>query len=153
MPTIHRCAILLGFFCVPVSPAEGQSGSDSTAALAAVQRFHDALQEGDSTAALALLAEDAVILESGGRESKAEYRGHHLPGDIAFTRAVPTLAGQRSATVAGDVAWVTSTSTATGEYRGRSIDVQGAELIVLSLGPQGWRIRAIHWSSRPRAAP
>lgn len=151
MATMHRLAVVLAFFWVPLSPAAGQAGSDSAAALAAVQRFHAALSAGDSAAALALLTEDAVVLESGGRESKAEYRGHHLPGDIAFTRAVPSRPGPRRVTVEGDVAWVASTSTTTGEYHGRSIDVQGAELIVLSRGPHGWRIRAIHWSSRPRA--
>jgi ketosteroid isomerase-like protein len=133
------------------SVAAAQSGTDSLNALAAVQRFHGALERGDSLTALDLLAEDAVVLESGSRESKAEYRGHHLPGDIAFARELPGRSGARSVTVDGNVAWVTSTSSTTGEFRGRKIDAQGAELIVLTRGPQGWRIRAIHWSSRPRA--
>jgi ketosteroid isomerase-like protein len=150
MATIDRCAAALVLLLASAAPAAGQSSTDSVAALGTVQRFHDALTRGDSAAALDLLADDAVILESGGRESKTEYREHHMPGDIAFTRAVPSRPGPRNVTVEGDVAWVASTSTATGEYRGRNIDVRGAELIVLSRGPQGWRIRAIHWSSRPR---
>jgi hypothetical protein len=53
-----------------------------------VEQYHRALAAGDSTAALTLLAPDAVILESGGVETRDEYRGHHLPGDVAFARAV-----------------------------------------------------------------
>lgn len=36
-----------------------------------VERFHDALTSGDRTGAMALLASDAVILESGGVETRA----------------------------------------------------------------------------------
>lgn len=146
----RRYVALLALLLAP-SAGSAQSSADSVAVLAAVERFHQALEKGDSLAALDLLAADAVILESGGREDKAEYRRHHLPGDIAFAGAVPSRTGRHSVSMQGDVAWVTSTSTTTGEYRGRKIDAQGAELIVLSRGPQGWRIRAIHWSSRPRS--
>jgi ketosteroid isomerase-like protein len=52
--------------------------------------------------------------------------------------------------VRGDAAWVSSTSTTTGEYRGRQVNSSGAELMVLARTPQGWRIAAIHWSSRTR---
>jgi ketosteroid isomerase-like protein len=52
--------------------------------------------------------------------------------------------------VRGDVAWVVGTSTTRGEYRGRPVDSAGAELMVLTRTPQGWRIAAIHWSSRRR---
>jgi hypothetical protein len=31
--------------------------------------------------------------------------------------------------------------------------VATAELVVLSRSAGGWRIRAIHWSSRPRSSP
>jgi ketosteroid isomerase-like protein len=135
----------------PVSVGAAQSSTDSVTAAAAVQRFHEALERGDSLAALDLLTQDAVVLESGGRETKAEYRHHHLPGDIAFARAVPSRSGPLRVTVQGDVAWVASAGTTTGDYRGRTIDVATAELMVLSRAPAGWRIRAIHWSSRPRS--
>ena len=62
---------------------------DSSDVAATVDRFHAALSAGDSTGALALLADDAVILESGGVETRDEYRSHHLPADIAFAQAVP----------------------------------------------------------------
>jgi ketosteroid isomerase-like protein len=130
--------------------ASAQASADSAAAAGVVERYHRALAEGDSAAALALLSDDAVILESGGVESREEYRAHHLPADIAFARAVK---GERSAVrvrVRGDVAWATSTSTARGRYRGRVVDSAGAELMVLTRAADGWKISAIHWSSRNR---
>ncbi len=130
----------------------GQASRDSASARAAVERFHAALAAGDSASALALLAPDVIILESGGVETRDEYRSHHLPGDMAFARAVK---GERKVTrvvVRGDVAWVSGTSVTQGEYRGRQINSAGAELVVLTRSPEGWRIAAIHWSSRARRA-
>lgn len=121
---------------------------DSTAILAALEGFHAALAAGDSVAALAFLAPDAVILEAGDLETRAEYAAHHLGADMAFVGAVPS---QRVATQVhqeGDVAWVASITTSTGTYRDRPVSSQGAELMVLSRTDAGWRIRSIHWSSR-----
>lgn len=125
-----------------------QTAADS--ASVTVATFHMALAQGDSSAALALLAPDVVILESGGLETLGEYRSHHLPADIAFARAVPSSGADSRVAVAGGVAWVTTTSTTTGTFRDRPINSQNAELVVLSRESTGWRIRAIHWSSRNR---
>ncbi|MGH8676157.1 MAG: YybH family protein [Burkholderiales bacterium] len=110
--------------------------------------YHEALARGDSVAALRLLAPDAVILESGARETLEKYRAHHLQQDIEFAKAVPSQRGPLQVTVSGDVAWATSTSVIRGTYRNRPIDAAGAELMVLSRTATGWVIRAIHWSSR-----
>lgn len=124
--------------------------SDSAEVAATIERYHAALAAGDSAAAAALLAPDAMILEHGGVETRAEYLAHHLPGDIAFARAVRSERGPIRVTVRGDVAWAISTSTTQGEYGGRQINSAGAELMVLTRTPEGWKISAIHWSSRPR---
>lgn len=118
--------------------------ADSSAVVLAVQAYHQALEAGDSAAALALLADDAVILEAGGVETRAQYRSNHLPADIAFARAVPAIRSPLEVTVQGDVAWVSSTSTSDGTYEGRAVRSQGAELVVLTRDGAGWRIRAIH---------
>lgn len=123
---------------------------DSAAVVSVVARFHAALSAGDSLLALSLLAPDAVILESGGRETRDEYRAHHLPGDIAFARAVRSERGPVRVVIRGDAAWATSASTTQGEYNGRAINSAGAELMVLTREPNGWLIRAIHWSARAR---
>jgi uncharacterized GH25 family protein/ketosteroid isomerase-like protein len=138
-------------FLVPGANSAGmQQSRDSADVAATVQAYDRALSTGDSTAALALLAPDAVILESGGIETREEYRSHHLPGDIAFARAVPSQGGPVSVRVRGDVAWAWSTSTTQGEFRGRQINSSGAELMVLTRTAAGWKISAIHWSSRTR---
>lgn len=124
--------------------------SDTAAVAAVVRGFHEALARGDSVAALALLAPGATILESGGAESVAEYRGHHLPADIEFARAVPATRSAPTIATNGDVAWVTSTSATQGTFRDRPVNATGAELMVLERSAGGWRIVAIHWSSRRR---
>jgi ketosteroid isomerase-like protein len=129
------------------------AGADSTAVAAAVDRFQHALAEGDSGAALSLLASDVVILESGSLETRDEYRAHHLPADIEFARAVRSVNGPMRVVVRGDAAWAVSTSTTQGEFRGRAIDSTGAQLVVLTRDTDGWKIRAIHWSSRSRRPP
>lgn len=144
---IARWILLVAIGCsAPASLAAQEP--DSTAVLAVVEGFHAALASGDSIAALGLLAEDAIILESGGRETRAEYRAHHLGADIAFARAVQHQVESRQVTIRGDAAWTSSTSRTTGEYRGRVLDARGAELVVLARSSAGWRIVAIHWSSQ-----
>jgi ketosteroid isomerase-like protein len=135
----------------PVANREA-AASDSADVAATVARFHQALAAGDSAAALALLSPHVVILESGGVEALADYRAHHLPADIEFARAVPSERAPLTVRVQGDVAWASGTSVTKGEFRGRPINSSGAELMVLERTAQGWRIAAIHWSSRTRRA-
>lgn len=126
--------------------------NDSAHVVSVVERFHAALARGDSAAALALLAPDVVILESGEVQTRAEYRAHHLGADIAFARALPARRAGQGVRVEGNAAWVSTTTVTEGTYAGRAINSAGAELMVLSREAPGgdWRIRAIHWSSRRR---
>lgn len=94
-----------------------------------------------------LLAPDAIILESGSIESRAEYESHHLAGDIEFSQAVPSTRSDVRVQIDGDTAWLTSRSRTEGEFKEHPINSSGAELMVLTKTAEGWRIRAIHWSS------
>lgn len=134
------------------APLTAQS-ADERAVDETVRAFHAALAAGDSAAALRLLAPDAVILEAGGLETRKQYREHHLPGDLAYAKAVPSERARATIVVSGDVAWVVGTSRTTGTYRDRPVNSTGAELVVLSRGPSGWMIRAVHWSSRAVRPP
>jgi len=141
--------------CALVAPGAAlaqASASDSIAVREAVQRFHQALARRDSTAALALLADDAVVLEAGAIEPRAEYRTAHLPADIQFAVAVATTTDPLRVVLDGNVAWVSSTSRVDGTFEGRPIRSVSAELAVLTRSATGWQIRAIHWSSRRLAA-
>lgn len=133
------------------APILAQVAGDSMAVAGVVERYHHALASGDSAAAIALLAEDAVIIESGGLESLQEYRSHHLPADIAFARAVRTTRSPVRVTVRGDVAWTNAMSTSRGTYRSKTVNSTGAESMVLTRSVDGWTISAIHWSSHDRS--
>jgi ketosteroid isomerase-like protein len=125
--------------------------SDSAQVTTLVGSFHEALERGDSAAALALLSPDVVIVESGDVETLADYRAHHLPADIAFAQAVKASRQPRGVTVVGDVAYSVATSATKGTYRDRAVDTIGAELIVARRIDGRWKITAIHWSSRRRS--
>lgn len=124
---------------------------DSAEVARTVERFHQSIARGDSAMALSLLAADAVILESGSRESLAEYRSHHLPADIAFSQAVKEVRTPLQVTVRGDAAWAIGTGASQGTFRGRSVNSASAELMVLTRTTSGWRIAVIHWSSHKRS--
>ena len=114
---------------------------------ATVDAFHDALTKGDRAAVMALLAPDAQILEGGHAESREEYEKGHLAADIEFAQAVQSKRENVVARQEGSAGWVTSSSRVSGNFKGRDVNSAGAELIVLTKTPDGWRIRAIHWSS------
>jgi ketosteroid isomerase-like protein len=132
------------------SSASPASQSDSVAVANVVKDFHNALSNGDSAKALGLLSNDAVILESGWVEPRAEYRSHHLAEDIKFAKAVGSQRGPLQVKVQGTSAWTVGTSASKGKFEGKAIDSIGAESMVLTKESSGWRIRSIHWSSHRR---
>jgi ketosteroid isomerase-like protein len=144
--------ILALVFLGGATPATGLQvpTTDSAVVAGTVLAFHQALTRGDSLAALELLSPDAVVLEAGGVENRDQYRQHHLPSDIRFGQAVTVRRGPVRVVVEGSVAWTTSTWEASGSFQDRPINSTGAELVVLTRSSAGWRIRAIHWSSRSR---
>lgn len=149
------CRLAIGALvvCALTSPVLAQGATpvvDSAAIVGTIERFHDAISRGDSLGALALLADDVVVLESGGFETRSEFRQHHLAADIQFAQSARVERQLRTVRRRGDVAWVASTSIVTRTVDGREVRSSGAELLVLVLTPSGWRINGIHWSSRAR---
>jgi ketosteroid isomerase-like protein len=147
-------AVVLGF-AVPVA-AHGPHAATATVALppsaraaaATVDAFHAALRSGNSGAAAALLADDALIYESGGAErSKAEYEASHLPADIEFSKAVREMLLRRSGAATASLAWVASEGRLSGSFRGKPVNRVTTETMVLRRTPTGWKIIHIHWSS------
>jgi ketosteroid isomerase-like protein len=135
----------------PAKAAAGSAAETPQAARPAklaVESFHAALAAGDTQKALSFLAPDVLIVEEGGAErSRAEYAGHHLAADAAFTRAVPSTPLSSTGHAAGDLAYVVSESRMTGAYGGKPVDRLSAETMILRKGPTGWKIVHIHWSS------
>ena len=128
-------------------------GGDVATVTAVVNAFHAGIRTGDSAAVAQLVAEDALMLEAGGAETRAEYVKNHLPADIEFEKSVSIKRSPIRVIVNGPSAWATSTSEFTGTFQGKPVDSIGAELMVLSREAAGWRIRAIHWSGRARPKP
>lgn len=136
--------------------AEDIPPANTSTAVGTVTAFHAALTSGNTTAALALLTDDALIYESGNVESsRAEYASHHLKADAAFSAAVKRTLISRSQGETGDAAWVLSVETVTGTYRDRAINSRSVETMLLRRIEGEWRIAHIHWSSadlKPRGS-
>ena len=152
---VHCLIAAMLFAAAPgVSQAAPVAGPDRTlpvparAPAAVIDRFHAALTRGDTKSALSLLADDALIFESGGVErSKAEYAAHHLAADAAFSKAVPGKNHERSGAVAGNLAWIATEGRTTGTFKGRAVDRLTTETMVLRRTGGSWKIVHIHWSS------
>lgn len=141
----------IGLLSIPAKAifvSRAQSGTAE--AIATSTHFYDLLRRGDSAAAARLLAPDAVVLESGDLETRAEYLAHHIAADIEFAKAVPSKRSIRQSVRQGNVVWVSATSESSGTFENRPVNSIGAELMVLAKSGSGWRIRAIHWSSHKR---
>ena len=63
---------------------------------------------------MSLLQPDALIVEGGAVQTRAEYESEHLGEDIAYARAVPGKQLKVVVRQEGDIAWVTSTFRVTG---------------------------------------
>ena len=153
-------AALLALTAAPLSahaPAKHDVAADALpqaakAAAATVDAFHDALRRGDTQAAAALIADDAVVFEEGGVErSKAEYAGSHLPADAAFSQVVASTVTRRTGGSDGRMAWIASEGRMKGTYKGKAVDRVTTETMLLRRVGQAWKVVHIHWSSA--AAP
>jgi uncharacterized membrane protein/ketosteroid isomerase-like protein len=112
--------------------------------------FATALKSGDAAMVERLLLPDVLIAEGGGAErSFAEYAGHHLPADMAFTKAVESTLKDRKVIQVSDMATIISSSQMHGSYQGKTIHSQMMETMVLRLVDGQWLVAHIHWSSAP----
>ncbi|MFB6279215.1 MAG: nuclear transport factor 2 family protein [Salinibacter sp.] len=137
---------------VPTQAQQADSPADpgADAAVETVERFQTALANQDRATVEELLLADAVILEGGGLETKDEYFDHHFGADATFLNDLDREIEDRQVRREKGMAWVSTKSRLYGTYDGDSVDLSSAELMVLRETPDGWRIAAIHWSSRSR---
>jgi len=135
------CVLLAGCSAPPASE------HDVTAAL---ETFYAAMKTGDTAGAMQMIAPDAVFVESGKLETRAEYEANHLPADIAFEKQVNGKRGPMRTSIQGDAAWVIAATEFDGTFDGGPVSFVSTQLAVLTRTEGNWRIRSIHWSSRPR---
>lgn len=131
---------------IPVQ-AEPRLSAELAGAERALEDFHQALRTGDKRAALAMLADDALIYEAGHAETKPEYAAHHLDADIAFAKAVPGTTVRRRGGSAGPLVWLTTEGRTTGTYKGKAVDRRTTETTLLRSDAGKWLIVHQHWSS------
>ena len=120
-------------------------------AIEVVEQFSAALRAGDLERAGKQLADDVLILESGGAEnSREEYLGGHAIHDAAFLKGAHVVVIRRTARVEGPLAWVGTESELHTTKEGKPMTLLSTETMVLKQTATGWRIVHIHWSSRPK---
>jgi uncharacterized protein (TIGR02246 family) len=126
-------------------PASAQSDEDAVRAV--VTDFHNALAEGYRDGVLRLLADDAVIFETGYVEaSREQYAAGHLDADLLYAATVRREPVHRQVKVVGDLAYVISQSRSRGEFQGEAVNLTNTETMVLRRSDADWRIVHIHWS-------
>ena len=88
-----------------LNPVSGQR--DETAAVTnSLESVYEAIRAGDATGAMRWIASDAVFIESGYVETRAEYEANHLPNDIDFESQIVGERGPLQINVEGSTAWV-----------------------------------------------
>jgi ketosteroid isomerase-like protein len=143
--TFMRMLAVSSLLCLAGCADRTPPDADVTAAL---ESFYGAMKRGDTAAAMAQIAPDAVFLETGRIETRAEYEMNHLPADIAFEKQVTGKRGPLKITVKGDAAWVIATTQFDGTFDGNPVSFVSQQLAVLTREDDGrWMIRSIHWSS------
>jgi ketosteroid isomerase-like protein len=114
-----------------------------------LESFYGAIKRGDATAAMSVIAPDAMFVESGTLETRDEYEKNHLPLDIDFERQITGKRGPLRITFAGDTAWIIATTEYDGKIKDGDVSFASSQLMVLTKDADAWKIRSIHWSSRP----
>lgn len=138
------------------APGAGPAVSSAVPAgpRALAETFNRALAIGDAGTVRALLLPDVLIYESGGAEtSAAEYAGQHMPGDMAFLANLKREPLSQESGGGGATAWVATRSRLTGRFKGKDMDLDSTETLVMAHTEAGWRIAHVHWSSAPHRGP
>ena len=130
--------------CQPAANVE----ADTAAVTAVVDAFYGAMKKQDPMAAMALIAEDAMFVESGRLETRTQYEENHLPLDIDFEQMITGNRTSMRVTVDRDAAWVIAETEFRGEFEGSPLAFVSSQLMVLTRQDSEWKIRSIHWSSR-----
>lgn len=145
-----RYAFLSCFTAVLLSACTAAPPAPSEADITkVVDTFYGAMKTGDKVAAMSVLAPDALFVESGKLETRAEYEANHLPADIEFEAQVTGQRAPMRITFHDNTAWVIATTEYRGTFDGGPVNFASAQLMVLARDATGpWMIRSIHWSSR-----
>lgn len=130
--------------CSAIAGLAGASEPQET-----VAAFHAALASGDKDKAIAMMAPDISIYESGYVErSRDEYAGHHLPEDIKFAKLATRKVLQHTQRKDGNLAIVWEETETLAKLKGKDVRLLGTETTLLQKTGDNWSIVHVHWSSR-----
>jgi ketosteroid isomerase-like protein len=151
--TMRLSPLLLIVFGALVAGCGGpgqSSATDEADVAAAVKAFQTAMDTGDAATVMQYIADDALMMEGGTIENRMQYEKDHLPLDLDFAKDMTAKRMPVKQDVRGDVAWVRTSTEFSGTFQGQPLSLLGLETMVLTREPEGWRIRALHWSSQRR---
>jgi mono/diheme cytochrome c family protein len=129
---------------------EGMAPKAAPEAEAAAEAFHAALQKGDRTAVLALLAPEVTISEGGDTQTRDQYAAGHLGEDIAFLKSAQLKPLYLGSMPMGGTAMVGSRSEIHASHDGKPMVLLSSEMLYLKKTPAGWKITRIQWASEPQ---
>lgn len=131
------------------TPIFAESAAENTPA-AAADDLHAAIASGDTKGIEDILDPQVLIFESGGVESSLEeYASHHMNSDMDFMAGMNRKVLGREVFVDDDLAVVTTRSRLTGMFNEEAMDLFSLETLLLNQTEGEWKVRHIHWSSRP----
>ncbi len=131
------------------APSASTIDESAKAAVAVVDQFSKAMIDGDVENAGKYLADDVLVLETGGAErSRTEYLGGHAISDSAFLKGSHSEIKHRVARSDGNLAWVGTESELHATPNGQSMAFRNTETMVLRRDAGQWKIVHIHWSSK-----
>ena len=112
-----------------------------------VMQFHQALQGGDKSKARGFLADDVIIYEGGRVERSADdYANHHMLADMKYLAQLEVEILEHEVREVGQTAFSMSRTKLTGEFKGKEVNSEGMESMVLLKKDGKWKIAHIHWS-------
>lgn len=110
--------------------------------------FHAAINAGDGAKARVLLDDAVLIFEGGSVERSADqYASHHMKSDMAFLQQMQITTLEHQVKVMGNAAVSMARSNIHGRYKGKDIDINSMETIILAKDNEQWHIVHIHWSN------
>jgi ketosteroid isomerase-like protein len=125
------------------------TSKDEAGVKATLENYYGAMKTGDTAKAMAQMAPDALFVETGKLETREQYEKNHFPYDFAFEKQITGTRTPWRITINGDTAWVIASTTYKGPVDGEDVNFVSSQLAVLTREMDAWRIRSIHWSSRP----
>jgi len=150
MTTSRRVAVVFAVLLTADCAERRSTETDEAEVKTAIETFYAAMKKGDPKAAMAMIAPDAVFVESGRLETRQQYEESHLPSDIDFEKQITGTRGPWRITINGNTAWGIASTEYKGPVDGRDLSFVSTQLAVLTRGEDGkWLIRSIHWSSMP----